>query len=281
VECQLKDISFYYEMQGEGHPLLSLHGFSPDHRLMSGCMEPIFKYRSGWQRVYPDLPGMGRTPGKEWITNSDQVLDIVLEFIDQVIPGQRFVLAGESYGGYLARGIIYRRPEVVDGLLLICPMIIADHAKRSVPPHVTLVKDAALLSSLEPGEREEFESLAVVQSQGIWERTRDEVIAGVSIADEDFLTRLQTNGYPPSFDVDAAPPFEKPTLILVGRQDAIVGYQDAWEILENYPRGTFVVLDRAGHNLQIEQETLFNALVNEWLDRVEENLGKYGRRYPK
>jgi len=281
VECQLKDISFYYEMQGEGHPLLSLHGFSPDHRLMSGCMEPIFKYRSGWQRVYPDLPGMGRTPGKEWITNSDQVLDIVLEFIDQVIPGQRFVLAGESYGGYLARGIIYRRPEVVDGLLLICPMIIADHAKRSVPPHVTLVKDAALLSSLEPGEREEFESLAVVQSQGIWERTRDEVIAGVSIADEDFLTRLQTNGYPLSFDVDAAPPFEKPTLILVGRQDAIVGYQDAWEILENYPRGTFVVLDRAGHNLQIEQETLFNALVNEWLDRVEENLGKYGRRYPK
>jgi hypothetical protein len=31
------------------------------------------------------------------------------------------------------------------------------------------------------------------------------------------------------------------------------------------------VLDRAGHNLQIEQEALFNALVNEWLDRVGEN----------
>lgn len=42
--------------------------------------------------------------------------------------------------------------------------------------------------------------------------------------------------------------------------------------LENYPRGTLTVLDRAGHNLQIEQETLSNALVNEWFDRVEENL---------
>jgi pimeloyl-ACP methyl ester carboxylesterase len=90
----------------------------------------------------------------------------------------------------------------------------------------------------------------------------------------DFLTRLQSHGYPLSFDVDAAPPFEKPTLILVGRQDGMVGYRDAWEILENYPRSTFAVLDRAGHNLQIEQETLFNALVNEWLDRVEENIGK-------
>jgi pimeloyl-ACP methyl ester carboxylesterase len=54
----------------------------------------------------------------------------------------------------------------------------------------------------------------------------------------------------------------------------MVGYRDAWEILENYPRSTFAVLDRAGHNLQIEQETLFNALVNGWLDRVEENIGR-------
>lgn len=273
MECQLKNISVHYEMYGEGHPLLSLHGFSPDHRLMTGCVEPIFKHRSGWQRIYLDLPGMGKTPSKEWITNSDQMLEVVLDSIDQVIPDQRFVLAGESYGGYLARGIIYRKPALVDGLLLICPLIIPDHAKRSVPSHVALVEDPALMLSLEPSEREEFESFAVVQNQRIWERTRDEVIAGISIADEDFLSRLQAHGYPFSFDVDtASTPFEKPTLILVGRQDAMVGYRDAWEILENYPRGTFAVLDRAGHNLQIEQETLFSALVNEWLDRVEENL---------
>ena len=257
MECQLENISVYYEIHGEGHPLISLHGFSPDHRSMSGCLEPIFEHRSGWQRIYPDLPGMGKTPGKEWIANSDQMLDIVLEFIDQVIPGQRFVLAGDSYGCYLARGIICHRPAVVDGLLLICPLIIPEHAKRSLPPHVALVKDPKLLASLEPSEREEFESFAVVQSQRIWERTRDEVIAGVSIADEDFLTKLQADGYPLSLDVDAASPFEKPTLILVGCQDAIVGYRDAWEILENYPRyvrrprsGGTQFANRAGNALQ-------------------------------
>jgi pimeloyl-ACP methyl ester carboxylesterase len=274
MECQLKNINVHYKIYGEGHPLIALHGFSPDHRLMTGCMEPIFKYRSGWQRIYLDLPGMGKTPGKGWITNSDQMLDVVLDFIDQVIPGQRFALAGESYGGYLARGIIYCRPALVDGLLLICPMIVAEHAKRSVPPHVALVQDPVLLSSLEPSEREEFESFAVIQGQRIWERTRAEVMVGIKVADEDFLTRLQAHGYSLSFDVDAALPFEKPTLILVGRQDGVVGYRDAWEIVESYPHGTFAVLDRAGHNLQIEQETLFNALVNEWLDRVDENIGK-------
>jgi pimeloyl-ACP methyl ester carboxylesterase len=86
---------------------------------------------------------------------------------------------------------------------------------------------------------------------------------------------LKSHGYAFSFDVDAvAAPFEKPVLILAGRQDGIVGYRDAWGILENYPRATFAVLDRAGHNLQIEQERLFNALVGDWLERVEEQLAQ-------
>ena len=38
--------------------------------------------------------------------------------------------------------------------------------------------------------------------------------------------------------------------------------------MNNYPRSGFVVLDMAEHGLQIEQAALFNALVNEWLDRV-------------
>lgn len=67
--------------------------------------------------------------------------------------------------------------------------------------------------------------------------------------------------------------FEKPALFILGKQDASVGYKDAWDILDNYPRGTFAVLDRAGHNLQLEQVGLFNCLVNEWLDRVEEAMG--------
>ena len=33
---------------------------------------------------------------------------------------------------------------------------------------------------------------------------------------------------------------------------------------------TFAVLGRAGHALGVEQEGLFQALMTEWLDRVEE-----------
>jgi hypothetical protein len=52
----------------------------------------------------------------------------------------------------------------------------------------------------------------------------------------------------------------------------MVGYRDAWSILEKYPRATYVVLDRAGHVLE-EKAGLVNALMKEWLDRVEESAG--------
>jgi pimeloyl-ACP methyl ester carboxylesterase len=65
--------------------------------------------------------------------------------------------------------------------------------------------------------------------------------------------------------------FPVPTLIITGRQDAVVSYSDAWNILEKYRRATFFVSDRAEHQLE-ETEDLVNALINEWLDRVQESV---------
>ena len=66
-------------------------------------------------------------------------------------------------------------------------------------------------------------------------------------------------------------PYRRPTLLVTGRQDSTVGYARAWELLEQYPRATFAVLDRAGHALPHEQPELLRALVTEWLDRVREH----------
>jgi pimeloyl-ACP methyl ester carboxylesterase len=157
----------------------------------------------------------------------------------------------------------------------VCPLVRANRAERTVPAQTIIVEDPELKASLSPEAREEFEAFMVVQSRRVWKRTRDEVNVGLSVADVPFLEKLQGQGYAFSLDADASyPAFEKPALLLMGRQDAVVGYRDAWELVEKFPRGTFAVLDRAGHNIQIEQEGLFNCLVAEWLDRVEENLAQ-------
>lgn len=270
--CRIGDTDLYYEVRGDGMPLLLIHGYGVDHRLMTGCMEPLFKDRAGWKRIYVDLPGMGKTEANNSIKCSDDVLDLILKFVDQVLPGQSFTVGGESYGGYLSMGIVYKVPEKVDGVLLICPATIIDRKKRDLPGSFTLVKDPDLMSSLTPSEAEELRSMTVVPDRYVWERYKEDIMPGMLMANEQFLKKFKDEGYPFSFDARKLPQqYTKPMLLLTGRQDNSVGYKDAWPLLDDYPRGTFAVLDRAGHNLQIEQDRIFSCMVNEWLDRVEEH----------
>ncbi len=129
--------------------------------------------------------------------------------------------------------------------------------------------DEGFLAALTPDEQIQRE-VVVAQSMPVLEAFRDSIAPGIATADHPFLERLSQN-YSFTFDVDLlTEPFPGPTLIMTGRYDHWCGYEDAYHILDNYPRGTFIVLDRAGHALAHEQQTLFRALVNEWLDRVQE-----------
>ncbi|MBN1886718.1 MAG: alpha/beta hydrolase [Thermoflexales bacterium] len=267
-------MTIYYEIHGAGMPVVMIHGWSPDHRLMKGCMEPIFQsLDTPWQRIYFDLPGMGKTKGQPWITGTDQMLAVILEFIDGIIPNQHFVVAGESYGGYLARGVIKERTSLVDGLLLICPVAIQETYNANAPALQVLEKDVAFLNSLSEEERQYFEGINVVQNKRVWERFKEDVLPGLKVADYAFLENSLGQHVPYTVNVDLIEkPYTQPTLMIMGRQDSVVGYRDHWQLIENYARASFVILDKAGHNLQIEQETLFNELVKEWLNRVlEEN----------
>jgi len=272
MECQVRDVTVYYDERGAGRPLLMLHGWGLDHRHMFSEMEPVFQGRSGWRRIYVDLPGCGRTPAAEWIANQDCILDLTLAFVEQVIGSQRFAVAGMSAGGLLARGLAYHLGGQMDGLLLLVPVGLAEDARRERPVAVTLVRDEALLAALDPGDRALLEG-AVVQSRAFLHALRRDYVPAQQLADEGFMQAMRQDAarYGFSFDVDDPErPFPAPALIVLGRQDAGVGYRDQWRWIENYPRGTFAVLDRAGHLLAVDQPNLFQALVSEWLDRVEE-----------
>ena len=273
MQITVKDIPINYEIHGAGTPIVMIHGWSVDHRLMKGCMEPIFSSPdTPWQRIYFDLPGMGKTPGKSWITGTDQMLGVVLEFIDRVLPNQHFLVAGESYGGYLARGVIKARESLVDGLLLICPVAIQETHRDNAPALQVLEKDDALLNSLSEKEREYLTGINVVQTNRVWERFREDVLPGLQAADYTFLENTLGQHVPYEVNVDQIEkPYLQPALFVMGRQDCAVGYRDHWQLIENFPRASFVILDKAGHNLQIEQDVLFTALVREWLDRVHSN----------
>lgn len=268
--CIIKDIPIHYEIHGVGRPLLAIHGWGVDHRLMKGCLEPVFTQVTGdWQRIYIDLPGMGRTPGRDWINGSDAMLDILTAFIEKILPHQNFALVGESYGGYLARGLIARLGVRIEGTCLLCPLANPDTRLANAPQAQVLERDSAFLNTLSEAERSAFGFVAVRQTHAYWERFRDNVLPGLQLADQGFLEKSLGQNVPFSFAIDQPDkPYAKPILILMGRQDHMVGYRDHWAMLEAYPRASFIILDKAGHALESEQSGLFRTLTQEWLERV-------------
>ncbi|WP_239253582.1 alpha/beta fold hydrolase [Listeria ilorinensis] len=263
---QINGVNLYYDRIGTGMPIIMLHGFGPDSELMKGCMEPIFNEESPFERIYIDLPGMGKTENYEAVRSADDMLKLLLAFIHKNLPEQDFLLAGESYGGYLARGILSQLTIRVKGLLQICPVIHPEREKRTLPKQQIIYQDEQLMESLSADEQTEFIENGVVLTAKNWRRLISEVLPGLITADHDHL-RIYEQRYALSFNPDDQPPFTHPSLFLFGRQDSVVGYRDGLALLERYPRASFAILDGAGHNLQIEEEKVFNELVTDWLNR--------------
>jgi len=229
-------------------------------------VEPIFTGRPGWKRVYLDLPGHGRTPAEEWIRSNDQMVDVVVEFLEGMLGRDRFALVGLSYGGYLARGVVQRLRERIDGLLLWVPARYP-REDRHTPAPTVLVENPAVVAEASTDAEKEYLSVAVVPDRETLAWIRAYAVPAAAASNEKFLAAV-TGGKLSSEAQDS--PFQGPTLIVCGRQDAIVGYRDQWELVEQFPRATFAVLDGAGHFLgATEQVGLFRALFGDWLDRLD------------
>jgi len=274
MQLEVLGLPVNYEEVGKGRPVVFLHGGGADHRLMTVAFEPIFEAHEGWRRIYPDLPGMGRTPAADWITGQDDMLAVVEGFVDAVVPGnERIALVGASYGGSLALGLVHRRAEKLDGLALIAPSIDDDRDPERLPRHQVFARDDTVVASLTEDERP-WLGRSVVQVAETLEFFRAGVMPGRRLADFAFLDRLDAG---PGLAIDVAgplaAPFPGPTLILAGRQDSVVGWADAIPLLDSFPRATYAVLDRAGHGVRAEQNVLFQALVGEWLDRLASHPG--------
>jgi pimeloyl-ACP methyl ester carboxylesterase len=219
-----------------------LHGSPSDHARAMSQVEPSFRTRKGWRRIYPDLPGHGGTPGANRIRNMDDYLDVLLEFVDELSDGEIFALGGISFGAYLALGIARKRARQVAGLLLSVPEV--NH------------------SPLEERRDRKYGTPSI--------QTPLHLAGGLPDYHEDtgWLTSL------PFRDVRIplyrhSAPFQAPALFLFGRQDAPFRYLTYWKILPDFPHATFAILDGAGHNLWTDRNGLASVLVGDWIDRVE------------
>src|SRR3954466_6147417 len=107
-------IDFYYEEQGEGEPLVLLHGGIGSGQMFAGLAPAL---AAGRRVIVIDLQGHGRTGDVDRPLDVSAMADDVAGVIEQL--GGKADLLGYSLGGKVALRLALQHPERVNDLILV------------------------------------------------------------------------------------------------------------------------------------------------------------------
>lgn len=251
---------------GQGRPIYFLHGLALDMTSMIETYEPLFENQETFRRVYIDLPGMGLSPTRSEIKNSDDVLELIEAFILKNSKGEDFLLCGHSYGGYLCQGLAYKLKEKVARFFLTCPVVIANHDKRQVEKHKNIISRKPIVSNNQSFYKD-YLSMNVIISEATWQMYQQRIIPGLIHFDNHFWETITAEHYPFTFETQLATSIKKQKgTILVGEFDHVTGYKDHQEL---YGKLLNVqVIKKSGHNLFIDQKKILVDYFNEFLENL-------------
>ncbi|WP_247683986.1 alpha/beta fold hydrolase [Micromonospora sp. D93] len=254
----------YDQSPDTGPAVVCLPMFSMSRTATATAYSPALA-GSGLREIYLDLPGHGDTPA-HCPPTSQAVLDTVCAWLDHHLDTPA-LLAGGSYGAYLAAGIARQRPDLVRGLLLVCPGVTIARHSRNLPDEPPLEAPTGWLDAAPTALHAHLDAALGHRTPAVVATVLAALNSG-GPGDATFQQELQSGpGYAlPDETADAT--FDGPVTVITGRQDHIVGYADQFRAMRHYPRGTYTVTDAAGHYLPYEQPTLLRALTQDWLRRT-------------
>ena len=116
-EVQIRGYPFYYQVVGEGEPLILIHGLSGSSRWWIRNVPALAEH----YRVYLlDLPGFGsmrRFPRRFILDEAASWIPLWME----AAGVKRASFIGHSMGGYICLWLAAHRPELVQCLVLVSP----------------------------------------------------------------------------------------------------------------------------------------------------------------
>lgn len=256
---------------GDGVPVVVMHGMPTDHRSVHAVLEPVFARTGGFRRVYPDLPGVGRSTGVSRVATADALVAQVLDFLDEQSErlGGRVALVGHSWSAGPVLEFVRRHPDRVIGVALLVPSI---RVKAPAPAPSALVNEPGAFDHLDPQMRAIAERLTTRHERRVADRIAKAVDPGRLSADSDYLLPL----------ISAELTYEQellhvghdgPALIVAGKQDSVSGTDDPAMVAKRFPRATFAIIDGAGHLVAFERQSLWRSLFFDWLARLREATG--------
>ena len=224
--------------------LILLHGFGSSLH----TWEPWARSLASTYRVVRfDLPGSGLSAPDPTGDYTDTRSMKLLASLMDTLGLQRATVIGNSMGGRIAWTFAARYPERVDKLVLISPDGFAspgfEYGKAAeVPASLSLMRyvlpKAMLRMSLEPAYADKR-----IMTDSLADRYYD--LMRAPGARDAMLQRMRQTVL--TDPVSLLRQIQAPTLLLWGKQDAMIPFSNAADYLKALPHAMLVPLPRAGH----------------------------------
>jgi len=218
----LNGVQLYYEVHGNGEPLLLLHGFS-------GSSQDWLPSTAAWgeqfQLILPDLPGHGRSSALAKPFRHDEAAMDILALLDHLaIDACKGV--GISGGGNVLLHMATKQPERIKAMVLVSATSYFPPRARAIMsryPDTLPEQQWATLRSSHPGG--------------------DAQIKGLLASTKAFATSYD--------DMNFTPPYlatiQARTLVVQGDRDPLYPVEISVEMARAIPRSSLWILPDAGH----------------------------------
>lgn len=247
---------------GSGRPVIFLHGFPFNRTMWREQIE--FLSARGYRCIAPDLRGLGESKSDGEVATMEDMARDVAGLMDELKIDDA-IICGLSMGCYVAFELAQLFPDRIRALILCGPKAQGPDGAEKIN------REAQALRVLAEGMDFAVESIStkllgkrtVHEKPEVVERVAEVVLStdplGAAAAQRGMAARRD-------YSVDLAN-ISVPTLIIAGREDGVRTPADAEFIRDNIRGSKLIVIDHAGHLMNLEQPEMFNRTLIDFCDR--------------
>ena len=262
---QISGVDLAVEIQGQGQPLIFVHGFPLDHTMWEA---QIAEFSRDYHVLAPDLRGFGASDTGSGIATMERFADDLAELADCLsLTARGIVLCGLSMGGYIAFQFLRKYAALLRGLVLCNTRATADSDEvrenryrlatkvRQEGPEAVVHQMLPKLVSDET-RRERPECLDRLETM-----MRGASREGIAAAALGMAERPDSSALLSSLPC--------PALVIAGEFDALSPSSEMQAMANAIPGVRFEVIPGAGHMTPMEKPREFNAILRSFLQSLE------------
>lgn len=234
---------------GQGDPLLLLHGAGGNPGWMPYCEALAAQFRV----IAPSHPGFGTSDRPDWMERVHDLAYFYRWFMEEQGLGPLPVV-GFSMGGWLAAEMAAMNPTCMSRMVLV--------GAAGMKPQNTEITDIFLLTMEEMTELRFYDTTQVSDYEALFNQKPTDEARQIAAWDREMAALLTWKPYmhnPKMPHLMAQ--MKLPTLIVWGREDAIVPMECGELYQQAIPGAALTLIDRCGHSPQLERPDAFVGAV--------------------